>query len=189
MNGTASRGEQSARAGGGWLAVAAIAAYAAAALAFGYALICVYCTLGGHGLLGTVGGAIERFARRGGITATLVGLATTLVKSTGGVLALALIRTGGASFRERGCWPLPPQPARCPCSTAVPRCSSGRWCSPAPSTRRGASTAARCAGMSGSGTSGSTRRCPRPITNARTLVGTIKTALDASRRRSPWVVG
>jgi hypothetical protein len=95
MNGTASRGEQSARAGGGWLAVAAIAAYAAAALAFGYALISVYWTLGGHGLLGTVGGAIERFARRGGITATLVGLATTVVKTTGGVLALALIRPWG----------------------------------------------------------------------------------------------
>ncbi len=65
MNGTASRGEQSARAGGGWLAVEAIAAYAAAALAFGYALISLYWSLGGHGLLGTVGGAIERFARRG----------------------------------------------------------------------------------------------------------------------------
>jgi hypothetical protein len=91
VNGAAPDSERPGHAAG-WLAAAA---YAAAVLAFGYALISFYWTLGGRGLLGTVGGTIERFARRGGVAAELVGIATTTAKAASGLLALALVRPWG----------------------------------------------------------------------------------------------
>lgn len=68
------------------------AAYGAAALAFAYAAVSLYWTAGGVFLLGTVGGAVEEIARRGGLPAIALGLAATLLKVGGGVLALALAR-------------------------------------------------------------------------------------------------
>lgn len=76
-------------------AVGAAAAYAAALAAFAYALVSLYWALGGHGLIGTVGGFAEQAARRGGAGATLFALAAVAAKVLGGVLALALARPWG----------------------------------------------------------------------------------------------
>src|SRR5260221_7005596 len=79
----------------GWPAVGAVAAYAAAIIALGYALMSLYWALGGHALVSTIGGYVEQFARRGGALPVLVALAAALAKVAGGLLALALVRPWG----------------------------------------------------------------------------------------------
>src|SRR5258707_7307025 len=86
---------QSMPAASGWPAVGPVTAYAAAIVAFGYALMSLYWALGGHALVSTIGGYVEQFARRGGPLPVLVALAATLAKVVGGLLALALVRPLG----------------------------------------------------------------------------------------------
>jgi Protein of unknown function (DUF3995) len=78
-----------------WPAVATVAAYAAGFVAFAYALVSLYWALGGRGLIGTVGGYAEQFARRGGAAPVLLAVAVTLAKVAGGLLAFALVRPWG----------------------------------------------------------------------------------------------
>jgi Protein of unknown function (DUF3995) len=84
-----------------WSAVGATAAYAAAIVAFMYALVSLYWAVGGHGLVSTVGGYVEQFARRGGAVAVLVAVAATVAKVAGGLLALALVRPWGRVVPRR----------------------------------------------------------------------------------------
>jgi hypothetical protein len=86
---------QSAPAASGWPAVGTVTAYAAAIVAFGYALMSVYWALGGHPLVSTIGGYVEQFVRRGGALPVLIARAATLAKVAGGLLALALVRPWG----------------------------------------------------------------------------------------------
>ena len=72
-----------------------VTAYAAAAVAFAYALMSLYWAVGGHALLSTIGGYVEQSARRGGALPVLVALAAALAKAAGGLLALALVRPWG----------------------------------------------------------------------------------------------
>ena len=72
-----------------------MAAYGAAILAFAYALVSLYWASGGSGLVSTVGGYVERFAREGGAVPVLVAVAAAVVKIVGGLLALALVRPWG----------------------------------------------------------------------------------------------
>lgn len=83
---------QSAPAVSGRSAAGTVAAYAAAIVAFAYALVSLYWALGGHALLSTVGGYVQQFARRGGALPVLAVLAVTVAKVAGGLLALALVR-------------------------------------------------------------------------------------------------
>src|SRR5260370_28030406 len=71
MGETGLGGGRFARADLGPCALGTIAAYAAAAVAFAYALVSLYWALGGHGLISTVGGYAEQFARSGGVGAAL----------------------------------------------------------------------------------------------------------------------
>jgi hypothetical protein len=82
-------------AGSGWSAVGTVTAYAAAIVAFAYALMSLYWAMGGHALVSTIGGYVEQFARRGGALPVLIALAATLAKVAGGLLALALVRPWG----------------------------------------------------------------------------------------------
>jgi hypothetical protein len=82
-------------------AVAAVAAYGAAILAFAYALVSLYWAFGGHGLISTVGGYVERFARQGGAGPVLAAAAVALAKVLGGLLALALVRPWGRVVPRR----------------------------------------------------------------------------------------
>ena len=91
----------SAPAASGWSAVGTAAAYAAAIVAFAYALVSLYWAVGGHGLISTVGGYVEQFARRGGAVPVLVALAATMAKVAGGLLALALVRPWGRVVPRR----------------------------------------------------------------------------------------
>jgi hypothetical protein len=98
--------EQSTRAASGRravgiVAVGTVAAYAAAVLAFAYALVSLYWALGGHALVTTVGGYVEQFARRGGALPVLVALAAAAAKAAGGLLALALVRPWGRMVPRR----------------------------------------------------------------------------------------
>ena len=95
MGATGTERGQSAPAATGWSAVGTVTAYAAAIVAFAYALVSLYWALGGNGLVGTVGGYVEQFARRGGAVPVLVALAATVAKVVGGLLALALTRPWG----------------------------------------------------------------------------------------------
>ena len=79
----------------GWSAAGTVAAYAAAIVAFAYALVSLYWAVGGHGLVSTVGGHVEQFARHGGALPVLVALAAAVAKVAGGLLALALVRPWG----------------------------------------------------------------------------------------------
>jgi Protein of unknown function (DUF3995) len=79
----------------GWSALGTVTAYAAAIVAFAYALMSLYWALGGHGLVSTIGGYVEQFGRRGGILPVVIALAATLAKVAGGLLALALVRPWG----------------------------------------------------------------------------------------------
>jgi uncharacterized protein DUF3995 len=84
-----------------WSVVGTGAAYAAAVTAFVYALVSLYWAVGGHGLVSTVGGYVEQFARRGGAVPVLVALAATALKVAGGLLALALVRPWGQVVPRR----------------------------------------------------------------------------------------
>src|SRR5262249_60469854 len=86
---------QSEAAASGWPAAGTVTAYAAAIVAFGYALMSLYWALGGHALISTIGGYVEQFARRGGALPVLIALAATSAKVVGGLLALALVRPWG----------------------------------------------------------------------------------------------
>jgi hypothetical protein len=79
----------------GWSTAGTAAAYAAAVVAFAYALVSLYWAAGGQSLVSTVGGYVEQFARRGGAVPVLVALAAAAVKVAGGLLALALVRPWG----------------------------------------------------------------------------------------------
>ena len=79
----------------GWSRAGTAAAYAAAIVAFAYALVSLYWAAGGQGLVSTVGGYVERFAREGGAVPVLVAVAAAVVKIVGGLLALALVRPWG----------------------------------------------------------------------------------------------
>jgi len=73
-------------------AVGTVAAYAAALLAFAYALVSLCWAVGGRSLAGTIGGYVEQMARHGGAAVVLLALAATAAKVVGGLLALALVR-------------------------------------------------------------------------------------------------
>jgi len=85
----------------GWPAAGAIAAYGAAIVAFGYALVSLYWAVGGRALLSTVGGYAEQLTRRGGALPVIVALAVVLAKMAGGLLALALVRPWGRVIPRR----------------------------------------------------------------------------------------
>src|SRR5215472_7670821 len=91
----------SAPATSGWSAAGTAAAYVAAIVAFAYALVSLYWAVGGHGLVSTVGGYVEQFARRGGAVPVLVALAATVAKVAGGLLSLALVRLWGRVVSRR----------------------------------------------------------------------------------------
>ena len=74
---------QSTLAASGWSAAGTVTAYTAAIVALAYALMSLYWALGGHGLVSTIGGYVEQFARRGGALPVLVALAATLAKVAG----------------------------------------------------------------------------------------------------------
>jgi hypothetical protein len=77
-----------------WARSGRSAALAAAALAFASAAVSLYWTLGGTGLLDTVGGEIERLARERSAAAIAVVGATAVARLLAGALALALLRSG-----------------------------------------------------------------------------------------------
>jgi len=101
MGKTGAERPPSAPAASGWSAVGTASAYAAALVAFAYALVSLYWALGGHALVSTVGGYVEQFARRGGPVPVLVALAATAAKAAGGMLALALVRPWGRIVPRR----------------------------------------------------------------------------------------
>jgi hypothetical protein len=76
-----------------WARSGRSAALAAAALAFASAAVSLYWTLGGTGLLDTVGGEIERLSRERSAAAIAVVGATAVAKLLAGALALALLRS------------------------------------------------------------------------------------------------
>jgi Protein of unknown function (DUF3995) len=92
---------QSVPAASGWSALGTVTAYAAAIVAFAYALMSLYWALGGHGLVSTIGGYVEQFTRRGGILPVVIALAATLAKVAGGLLALAMVRPWGRAVPRR----------------------------------------------------------------------------------------
>jgi hypothetical protein len=92
---------QSVPAPSSWSATGPVMAYAAAMVAFAYAMISLYWALGGHGLVSTVGGYAQQFASRGGALPALIALAATLAKVAGGLLALALVRPWGRTVPRR----------------------------------------------------------------------------------------
>jgi len=85
----------------GWSTAGTVAAYAAAIVAFAYALVSLYWAVGGHGLVSTVGGYVEQFARHGGTLPVLVAIAAVVAKVAGGLLALALVRPRGKVVPRR----------------------------------------------------------------------------------------
>ena len=95
MTRTRTEKRQSAPVASGWPAAGTVTAYAAAVVAFAYALLSLYWAVGGHALVSTIGGYVEQFARRGGALPVLIALAATLAKMVGGLLALALGRPWG----------------------------------------------------------------------------------------------
>lgn len=86
--------------GSGPLAVGTVAAYAAAIVAFGYALVSLYWAVGGRGLAGTVGGYVEQMARRGGAAVVLLAVVAVAAKAVAGLIALALARPWGRAVRR-----------------------------------------------------------------------------------------
>ena len=78
-----------------------VAAYAAAVVAFAYALLSLYWAVGGHRLVSTVGGYVAHFARQGGAVPVVLALAATAAKVAGGLLALALVRPWGRVIPRR----------------------------------------------------------------------------------------
>lgn len=71
------------------------AAYGAAAVAFGYAAVGLYWAAGGTAGLSTVGGIAQTAARSGGAAAAAVIAVTVLLKTAGGLLALAMVMPWG----------------------------------------------------------------------------------------------
>jgi hypothetical protein len=82
-------------------AVGTVTAYAAAVVAFAYALVSLYWAVGGHRLVSTVGGYVAQFARQGGAVPVLVALVAAAAKVAGGLLALALVRPWGRVIPRR----------------------------------------------------------------------------------------
>src|SRR5215472_1484436 len=70
----------------GWPAPGTVTAYAAAVLAFGYALVSLYWAVGGHALVSTIGGYVEHLARRGATLPVLIALAAALANADAAVL-------------------------------------------------------------------------------------------------------
>ena len=101
MTRTRTEKRQSTPAASGWSAAGTVTAYAAAIVAFAYALMSLYWALGGHALVSTIGGFVEQFARRGGALPVLIALAAALAKVAGGLLALALVRPWGRMVPRR----------------------------------------------------------------------------------------
>ena len=101
MAGMGTDRRQPAPADSAWAAVGTLTAYAAAVVALGYAVVSVYWAAGGDGLVSTVGGYVEQFARQGGAMSVLVALAAAVAKVAGGVLALALVRPWGRVVPRR----------------------------------------------------------------------------------------
>ena len=85
----------------GWSTAGTVAAYAAAIVAFAYALVSLHWAVGGHGRVSTVGGYVEQFARHGGALPVLVAIAAVVAKVAGGLLALALVRPWGKVVPRR----------------------------------------------------------------------------------------
>src|SRR6202050_2744056 len=85
----------------GWPAAGVTAAYAAAVVAFGYALVSLYWAAGGRALLSTVGGYVEHLTNQGGAGPGIVALAVVRAKVAGGLLALALVRPWGRAVPRR----------------------------------------------------------------------------------------
>jgi len=77
------------------------AAYGAAAAAFGYAAVSLYWAAGGTAGLSTVGGIAQTMARTGGGTAAAVIAAIVLLKTAGGLLALAMVMPWGQRLPHR----------------------------------------------------------------------------------------
>jgi hypothetical protein len=113
MNGTGSDSGQSAPAASRWSALGTVAAYAAAIIAFAYAVVSLYWALGGHALIGTVGGYVQQLARRGGAIPLLAALAAAVAKVMGGLLALALVRPWGRVVHRRWLLMFRPGPVCC----------------------------------------------------------------------------
>jgi Protein of unknown function (DUF3995) len=77
------------------------AAYGAAAAAFGYAAVSLYWAAGGTAGLSTVGGIAQTMARSGGAAADAVITVTVLLKTAGGLLALAMVMPWGQRLPRR----------------------------------------------------------------------------------------
>lgn len=77
------------------------AAYGAALLALLHAVVSAYWAFGGTGLLSTVGGPVEAFARRGGLAPVFLLTVVAAVKVAGGLVALALVRPWGRRLPQR----------------------------------------------------------------------------------------
>jgi hypothetical protein len=80
------------------------AAYGAAAAAFGYAVVSLYWAVGGTAGLSTVGGIAEQMARSGGVAAAALIAVIVLLKTLGGLLALALAMKWGQRVPGRALW-------------------------------------------------------------------------------------
>ena len=78
-----------------------MAAYGAAALALGYALVSLYWATGGKRGLGTLGQPFERLAHSEGSATVTVIWVVVLLKLVGAVLALALVRPWGQRIPSR----------------------------------------------------------------------------------------
>lgn len=81
--------------------VARGAAYGAAAAALGYAAVSLYWAAGGTAGLSTVGGIAQTMARSGGAGAAAVITVIVLLKTAGGLLALAMVRAWGQRLLRR----------------------------------------------------------------------------------------
>src|SRR5258708_38603663 len=97
MGKTGPGGGRFARPALGLCALAAVAAYAAAAVAFGYALVSLYWALGGRGLISTVGGHVQQVAHGGGGVAVggALSVAAAVGEGCGGLGAAGRARRWG----------------------------------------------------------------------------------------------
>jgi hypothetical protein len=77
------------------------AAYGAPATALGYAAVSLYWAAGGTAGLSTVGGIAQTMARSGGAAAAAVISVTVLLKTAGGLLALAMVMPWGQRLPRR----------------------------------------------------------------------------------------
>ncbi len=100
-----------------WSAASDVAAYAAAIVAFGYALMSLYWALGGSGLVSTIGGYVQQFAHRGGALPVLVLSRRRWPRSSAACWRWS--GPGGGPCPAGGCCEVQPRSAWCWCSTAV----------------------------------------------------------------------